>query len=78
METPHPDLVDALAGLWGRFTAAGGAAGFSPTDPVDQLRAAAAALVEDARNETAYLITIDQQSVPVGLAVLASGPQAHR
>ncbi|MGW3468771.1 N-acetyltransferase family protein [Saccharopolyspora sp. NPDC000995] len=27
-------------------------------------------LVEDARNEKAYLITIDQQSVPVGLAVL--------
>lgn len=70
VESPHPDLVNALADLWGRVTAAGGAVGFGPADPVDRLRAAAAALVEDVRNEKAHLITIDQQHVPVGLAVL--------
>ncbi|MCI2416271.1 GNAT family N-acetyltransferase [Saccharopolyspora sp. K220] len=70
VDTPHPDLVDALADLWGRVTVAGGAVGFSPTDPVDQLRAAAASLVEDIRVKKAHLITIGQQHVLVGLAVL--------
>ncbi|WP_229679934.1 GNAT family N-acetyltransferase [Saccharopolyspora thermophila] len=70
VDTPHPDLAQALADLWGRVTVAGGAVGFSPTDPVDRLREAATALVEDVRHRRAHLITLGQQHVLVGMAAL--------
>ncbi|MER7082606.1 Acetyltransferase (GNAT) domain-containing protein [Saccharopolyspora kobensis] len=70
VDAVHPDLAEALAGLWARVTAAGGAAGFSPTDSLDELRAAAAKLVEEVRGKQAHLITIGQQHVLVGIAVL--------
>ncbi|GAA4613606.1 GNAT family N-acetyltransferase [Saccharopolyspora hordei] len=70
VDTPHPDLVGALADLWGRVTVAGGAVGFSPTDPLEELRAAAERLVEDVRSKKAHLLTIGQQHVLAGIAVL--------
>ena len=70
VDTPHPGLVDALADLWGRVTVAGGAVGYTATDSVDELRAGAEELVEDVRNRRVHLITIGQQHVLVGMAVV--------
>ncbi|MEV5538653.1 GNAT family N-acetyltransferase [Saccharopolyspora shandongensis] len=69
-DASHPGLADGLAALWERVTAAGGAVGFSPTDPADRLRAAAAALVEEVQAERAHLITIGRQDVLLGIGVL--------
>ncbi|MER6990862.1 GNAT family N-acetyltransferase [Saccharopolyspora hirsuta] len=73
VDTVHPDLADALADLIGRVTVAGGAIGFSPADPVDELRAVADQVVEDVRNRAVHLITIGQQHELVGFAVLRPG-----
>ncbi|WP_277676083.1 GNAT family N-acetyltransferase [Saccharopolyspora rectivirgula] len=70
VDTPHPELPAALADLWGRVTVAGGCVGFKPTDEVDRLRSVAEELVEDVRNRRANLLTIGQQHVLVGAAVL--------
>lgn len=73
VEEPHPGLVDSLTDLWRRVTDAGGAVGFRPTDPVDDVRAAAAEVVDDVTNKRARLLTIGQEHVLAGVAVLTPG-----
>jgi GNAT superfamily N-acetyltransferase len=78
VDRPHPELTDALTELWGRVTVAGGAVGFSPTDPVEELRVVAGQVVEDVTNKRAYLITIGRSHVLVGAAVLKPGQRPVR
>ncbi|WP_433871770.1 N-acetyltransferase family protein [Saccharopolyspora sp. CA-218241] len=78
VDTPHPDLAEALADLWGRVTVAGGPIGFTPTSTVDELRAVATDLVEEVRARRIQLITIGQQHVLVGMAVLRPDPLPAR
>ncbi|CAM00724.1 acetyltransferase (GNAT) family protein [Saccharopolyspora erythraea NRRL 2338] len=73
VDTPHPDLVDGLADLWGRVTVAGGGVGFTPADPVEEVREAAASVVDDVAGRRAHLLTIGREHVLVGVAVLVPG-----
>lgn len=74
----HPELVDALAALWARVTAAGGAVGFAPDDAVEDIRAAAELVVEHVRNRQAYLLTLGREHELVGVAVLVPGRRPIR
>ena len=70
VDTPHPDLTDGLANLWGRVATAGGAVGFGPSDPVEELHAAAKELVEEVSNKRVRLMTLGKGHVLVGAAAL--------
>lgn len=70
VDTPHPELTDGLANLWGRVATAGGAVGFGPADPVEELHAAAKELVEEVTNKRVRLITLGKGHVLVGAVAL--------
>ncbi|WP_016700375.1 GNAT family N-acetyltransferase [Actinoalloteichus spitiensis] len=77
----HPGLVDGLTDLWGRVGAAGGAVGFTPESPLDEVRAAAERVVEAVRGRREQLLTLGRSGVLVGAVVLRpdTGPLvAHR
>lgn len=73
VDRPPPELADGLAELWGRVTLAGGAAGFRPDSSVEVLRTTAAKVFDDVTARRAYLITLGQEHVLVGAAVLTPG-----
>lgn len=74
----HPELVDALTALWGRVTVAGGAVGFAKDDPIDDVRAAAHAVVDRVRARQAFLLTLGRSHELVGAAVLVPGRRPIR
>lgn len=74
----QPDLIDALTALWGRVTAAGGAVGFAPDDPITDIRAAAELVVQHVRARQAYLLTLSRGPDLVGAAVLVPGRRPIR
>ncbi len=70
VDTPHPELTDGLANLWGRVATAGGAVGFGPSDPVEELHAAAKELVEEVTSKRVRLITLGKGHVLAGAVAL--------
>lgn len=78
VDTPHPGLVDGLADLCGRVTVAGGAVGFSATDSLEDLSAAASSVVDDVRNKRSFLITIGKDHALAGVAVITPGQRPVR
>lgn len=74
VDRPQPELVDGLAELWGRVALAGHAIGFAPTDPVEQVREAADAVVADVGERRSYLLTLGRAHVLVGAVLLTPSP----
>jgi acetyltransferase len=70
----------ALASLWVAVTRAGGAVGFEPGAPEEEIRAAAERAVGDVRAERQQLIVIGTDHTLAGTVFLSRGMgvQAHR
>ncbi|WP_219419505.1 GNAT family N-acetyltransferase [Pseudonocardia nigra] len=77
----HPETATALGTLWLAVTRAGGAVGFAPDAPEDEIHAAAEQAIEDVRAERQQLIVIGADDVFIGTVFLrrGAGPVvAHR
>ncbi|GAA0614113.1 GNAT family N-acetyltransferase [Kutzneria viridogrisea] len=78
VDQPHPELVDAMTGLWHRVTLAGGAGGFAPADPVEEIRTVATRVVKDVRARRSHLLTLGADHALAGFAVLTPGTRPVR
>ncbi|ANY05472.1 GNAT family N-acetyltransferase [Pseudonocardia sp. HH130630-07] len=78
--TPQPGAAEALGELWIAVTEAGGAVDFVPGADPGEIRALAAATIDDVRAGAAHMIVAGEQTAPLGTVLLVPGRGlvAHR
>jgi GNAT superfamily N-acetyltransferase len=71
-----PQAAASLGTLWTAVTRAGGAVGFAPDAPEEDIRAAAEQAIEDVRAGREQLFVLDADGVLVGAVFLRRGAKA--
>ncbi len=73
-----PGFAPRLGTLWTAVSRAGGAVGFLPDEPEDDIRARAAEVAEEVRSGREQVITLDEGDALVGVVFLARGPAPRK
>ncbi len=71
-------LVDAVTDLWFRVSQAGGAAGFAPSDRVEDIRAVAVGVIAEVQAGRADMLTLRDGDTMLGIAVIEPGQRPIR
>jgi GNAT superfamily N-acetyltransferase len=71
-----PATATSLGTLWTAVTRAGGAVGFAPDAPEEDIRAAAEQAIEDVRAGREQMFVLDGEGELVGAVFLRRGPKA--